>query len=244
MKYIRNYFRLNIDESENKSSEETKKRSSDSSGNSSLGNELSIDNKIVHENNSIEHREDSILSIQSTDSSDDNLYNEIMLRLSIKKDKKCLQTPLEEEYFEDEINSEDFDRLDRNENAKHYLNIKRRNSHISFQNLMMFIEERQLIYEYKIVDMVHGCINKDYIKISFGVKDEENNNPLILSVTKNNWIALEINLEYIKEDLILGSVDLISIANYIYLTGFWKLKTRHMKDCFILLKIINECQSN
>ena len=91
--------------------------------------------------------------------------------------------------------------------------------------------------------MVHGCIDKDYIKISFGVQDEENNNPLILSVTKYNSIALEINLEYIKEDLILASVGLFSIANYIYLTGFWKLKTRHMKDCLILLLKIKDCLS-
>ena len=244
MKYIRSYFKLNIDKSENKSSEETKKRPSDSSRNISIDNELSEDSKIVHENNSIEHREDSILSTQTIDSSDDdNIYDEIMLRLSIKKDKKCLWTPLEEEYLNDEINSKDFDQNDWNEYAKHYLNIKRRNSHISFQNFMMFIEQRQLIYEYKIVEMVHGCINKDYIKNSFGVQDEENNIPLILSVTKYNSIALEINLEYIKEDLISASVGLILIANYIYLTGFWKLKTRHMKDCLILLLKIKDCLS-
>ena len=165
MKYIRSNFKLNIDKSENKSSEETKKRSSDSSENSSLGNELSKDNKIVHENSSIEHREDSILSIQSTDSSDDNLYNEIMLRLSIKKDKKCLWTPLEEEYLNDEINSKDFNQKDMNEIAIDYNDIEDKSKLIPFKKFMKFIEKRQRIYEYKIVDMVHGCIRAIHYRL-------------------------------------------------------------------------------
>ena len=160
MKYIRSYFKLNIDKSENKSSEETKKRSSDSSRNINIDNELSKESKIVHENNPIEHREHSSLSAQEIDwldddnindnindniyddIYDDNWYNEIMLRLSIKKDKKCLRTPLKLEYLDDEINSKDFDQNDMNEIAIDYIDIEDKSKHTPFKHFMMFIEKK------------------------------------------------------------------------------------------------------